>query len=84
MKQQWHPVVYFHKQVSHPTFTKFWLTSIFFFFGDTFSRNPSSSPRNVHYQNSYHTPTVMSTSNGEQDVQVQATGFLKGCVSAES
>lgn len=58
MKQQWHPVVYFHKQVSYPTFTNFWLTSEFFFFFATgFQGTFPPFPPNRHYQNSYHTPS---------------------------
>lgn len=57
MKQQWHPVVYFHKQVSYLTFLNFWLLSELFFFCNRFSRNllpPTHTIRTA--TDSYRTP----------------------------
>lgn len=36
---------------------------------------------NIRYQNSHHTPTLISTRNGDQDARRQADSFLKGSIS---
>lgn len=83
MKQQWHPVVYFHKQVSYSTFTNFWLTSeffFFFFFATGFQGTfPPFPPIYTTRTATIH--PVISTSNGNQDAQIQAVSLLKGCIS---
>lgn len=79
MKQQWHPVVYFHKEVLFPPFTNFQLPSEFFSFLQQVLREPFLLlPQHTH-QNSYYTPT--GTSTRDQCAQTQAASFLKGCIS---
>lgn len=61
--------------------SKFHILVSLTFTSNRFLKEPFILFPNIHYQNSHHTPTLISTCNGDQDAQRQADSFLKGSIS---